>query len=117
MLREPVDRAYSRVAHAGYLMCARPKQNVTKPHNPKKEPPYCTDEGIRASFDKAIAMEYDGVVRCLKESGLMTPINRMTTNHNHPTFHVCMCTADMNIEVWDSAVDCWVHIPLIVGRS
>lgn len=65
MLREPVERAFSRVAHAAELRCDRDRDL-----RGSASAPYCQTDGLRAAFDQIIRLEIDGVRACLQHVGL-----------------------------------------------
>lgn len=60
MLREPVERAYSRVAHAASLTCAK----FTR----EPRPLHCQTGGVSKIFDKMVEMDLPGVQRCLSHT-------------------------------------------------
>lgn len=94
MLRNPIDRAFSRMAHAAQLRCDRYKCPINKPNC--SPPVYCQPSGIRNIFDHVISSEIEATRRCLGEVGFGDPENYNSWNDSE-VYHS-----------WNRAVKCFI---------
>ena len=93
MLREPIDRAFSRVAHAAQLRCDRlPSDSNTN----LPVPEYCQPEGVQRLFDRLVELELEGVETCLKQVGLTLNAADEVVN-----------SKDNIYQQWNNAAQCW----------